>query len=97
MFMMKLLAFSLVSLKILLSQYLILRGQLRMADADLIQRRFAFPHSTTYETKIDFLLIEVFSKLFNTQNYGHQGTILGGRFYVSGFLRIDSLSLNPDS
>jgi hypothetical protein len=55
-----------------------------MADADLIQRRFAFPHSTTYETKIDFLLIEVFSKLFNTQNYGHQGTILGGRFYLSG-------------
>jgi hypothetical protein len=30
--------------------------------------------------KTGFLLIEVFSKLFNTQNYGHQGTILGGRF-----------------
>ena len=29
----------------------------------------------------NFLLIEVFSKLFNAQNYGHQGSILGGIFY----------------
>ena len=29
------------------------------------------------------LLIEVFSKLFNTQNCGHKGSILGGRFYLS--------------
>ena len=38
---------------------------------------------TTYETKNDFLLIEVFSKLFIPENYGHQGSILGGRFIVS--------------
>ena len=38
---------------------------------------------TTSETKTDFLLIEVFSKLFDAQNYGHQGSILGGRFIVS--------------
>ena len=40
-----------------------------------------FLNVTTSETKIGFLLIEVFSKLFNTQNYGHQGSILGGFFY----------------
>jgi hypothetical protein len=28
-----------------------------------------------------FLLIEVFRKLFNTENYGHQGSLLGGLFY----------------
>jgi hypothetical protein len=39
---------------------------------------------TIRERKNNFLLIEVFSKLFNTQNYGHKGTILGGRFYLSG-------------
>jgi hypothetical protein len=33
---------------------------------------------TTCERKIGFLLIEVFSKHFNIQIYGHQGTILGG-------------------
>ena len=31
--------------------------------------------------KNGFLLIVVFSKLFNTQNYGHQGSILGGLYY----------------
>jgi len=30
------------------------------------------------ERKTGLLLIEVFSKLFNPQNYGHQGLILGG-------------------
>jgi hypothetical protein len=30
------------------------------------------------------LLIEVFSKLFNPQNYGHQGLILGGLSHMSG-------------
>jgi hypothetical protein len=40
---------------------------------------------TTYEKKNGFFLIEVFRKLFNTQNYGHQGSILGGHFlYVKG-------------
>ena len=33
---------------------------------------------TGYESKIDLLLMEVFSKLFNAQNYVHQGLILGG-------------------
>ncbi len=41
-----------------------------------------FLNITTYEKKTGFLLIEVFRKLFNTQNYGHQGTILGGLSYV---------------
>jgi hypothetical protein len=35
---------------------------------------------TTYEMKNGFLLIEVLSKLFNLQNYGHQGYCLGGLF-----------------
>ena len=39
------------------------------------------PEVTTCERENGFLLIEVFSKLFNTQNYGHQGSILGGLFY----------------
>jgi hypothetical protein len=33
---------------------------------------------TTPETKNGFLLIETFKKPINTQNYGHQGSILGG-------------------
>ena len=37
-----------------------------------------FLNVTTCETKTDFLLIEVFRKLFNPQNYGRQGSILGG-------------------
>jgi hypothetical protein len=45
-----------------------------------------FLESTTYERKTGFLLIELF-KLFNTQNYGHQGTILGGLFYNAGLMR----------
>jgi hypothetical protein len=28
-------------------------------------------------------LIDIFKKLFNTQNYGHQGSILGGLSYVA--------------
>jgi len=35
---------------------------------------------TTSKKKIGFLLMEVFSKLFNTQNYGHQDLFLGGLF-----------------
>ena len=35
----------------------------------------------TSKKKTCLLLIEVFRKLFSTQNYGHQGSILGGRFY----------------
>ena len=38
----------------------------------------AFLRCTTGEKKNGLLLIEVFSKLFNTQNDGHQGSILGG-------------------
>jgi len=30
--------------------------------------------------KIGLLLIETFRTLFNAQNYGHQGSILGGLF-----------------
>ena len=40
-----------------------------------------FLEVTTCETKNSLLLIEVFSKLFNTKNYGHQSSILGGLFY----------------
>ena len=36
--------------------------------------------TTTSEKKNGFLLIEVSRKLINTKNYGHQGSILGGRF-----------------
>jgi len=43
----------------------------------------AFSFVTTSEKKTSFLLIEVFSKLFNTQNYGRQGSILGGLSYVA--------------
>ena len=43
---------------------------------------------TTCEKKNGLLLIEVFSKLFNTQNYGNQGSILGGLFYNAGAVRI---------
>jgi hypothetical protein len=40
--------------------------------------RGAFLLVTTSETKYGFLLIETFRKFFNTQNYGHQDSILGG-------------------
>ncbi len=40
--------------------------------------RGLFLYVTNSKTKTGFLLIEVFRKLFNTQNYGHQGSILGG-------------------
>jgi hypothetical protein len=40
-----------------------------------------FSKVTICEMKNGFLLIVVFSKLFNTQNYGHQGSILGGLYY----------------
>jgi len=40
-----------------------------------------FLNVTTDETKTGVLLIEQFKRIFNTQNYGHQGSILGGRFY----------------
>jgi hypothetical protein len=36
--------------------------------------------TTTSEKKNGFLVIEVFRKLVNPKNYGHQGTILGGHF-----------------
>ena len=45
-----------------------------------------FLQVTTYETKFGLLLTEVFSKLFNTKNYGHQGSILGGLSYNSRFM-----------
>jgi hypothetical protein len=38
-------------------------------------------------------LIEVFEKLVNTQNYGHQGSILGGLSYIAGFLGIIHIGL----
>jgi hypothetical protein len=45
-----------------------------------------FLNVTTSETKTGVLLIEVFRKPIYTQNYGHQGSILGGRFYNAAFL-----------
>ena len=41
-------------------------------------------HDYWEEKEIGFLLMEVFKKLFNVQNYGHQGSILGGLYF--GFL-----------
>jgi threonine/homoserine/homoserine lactone efflux protein len=40
--------------------------------------RKTFLKVTTSETKNGFLLVETFRKLFNPQNYGHQGSFLGG-------------------
>jgi hypothetical protein len=40
-----------------------------------------FSQITTSETKNGFLLIEIFRKLFNTQNDGHQGSLLGGLLF----------------
>ena len=48
----------------------------------VLRGRFLFV--TTYEKKYGFLLIEVFRTLFNTKNYGHQDSIFGGLFYLSG-------------
>ena len=48
---------------------------------------------TTPEKKNGFLLIEVFKKLFNLQIYGHQDSILGGRFYIAGFIMLQSNNL----
>ena len=45
-----------------------------------------FLQVTTYEKKNGFLLIEVFRRLFNSQKYGHQGSILGGLSYNSRFM-----------
>jgi hypothetical protein len=42
---------------------------------------------TTYEKKNGFLLIEVFRKLVNPKNYGHQGLILGGHSPYAGISR----------
>jgi hypothetical protein len=47
-----------------------------------------FLNITTSEKKNGFLLIEIFRKLVNPQNYGHQGSILGGLSYMSGSVRI---------
>jgi hypothetical protein len=41
----------------------------------VLRGRFLFV--STYEKKNGFLLIGVFRKLFNTQKYGHQDSILG--------------------
>jgi len=41
-----------------------------------------FAKVTTCETKTGFLLIKVFSSLVNPQNYGHQGSILGGHSHL---------------
>jgi len=40
---------------------------------------------TIYERKNGFLLIEVFSNLFNTQNYGH--LVTGGLFIFVGIYK----------
>ena len=41
---------------------------------------------STSETKTGLLLIEVFRKLINPQNNGHQGPILGGLSRKAGFM-----------
>jgi hypothetical protein len=43
---------------------------------------------TTCDKEGGILLIEVFSKLFSTHNYGHQGSDLGGHFLDRFAVRI---------
>jgi hypothetical protein len=43
-------------------------------------KRVQYLLKTTAQKKNGFLLIEVFRKPVNPQNYGHQGSILGGYF-----------------
>jgi len=50
--------------------------------------RDTFLSVTTYEKKTVFLLTEVFSKLFNTQNDGHQDQLRVAIYYLSGAVRI---------
>jgi hypothetical protein len=48
---------------------------------------------TTSEKENGFLLIETFRKLFHPQNYGHQGSILGGRLlFIRGSNNFSFLS-----
>ena len=49
-----------------------------------------FTFVTTSETEKGVLLIEVSSKLVNTQNYGHQGSILGGLSCNVGLIKHES-------
>ncbi len=48
------------------------------ALTDYATAKAIFLNITTSEKKIGLLLIETFKKPINTQNYGHQGSILGG-------------------
>ena len=43
------------------------------------------PNITTYEKKTGFLLIEVFSKGFNPQNYGHLDLFRVAIYYCQEF------------
>ncbi len=56
------------------------------------EERIKLLFTTTCERKNDFLLIEVFRKLFNSQNYGHQGSILGGHLLFVRSVRISHFS-----
>jgi hypothetical protein len=47
---------------------------------------------TCYDKKNDFLLIEVFRKLFNPQNDGHLDQLWVAFYYLSGYLRISHFS-----
>jgi hypothetical protein len=63
--------------------------QAEIALSLLIDRlMFRIPHITTCEKKNVFLLIEIFRKLFNAQNYGHLDQLHVAISYLSGFVRI---------
>ncbi len=54
-----------------------------MADS-IVGRLSLFSNVTTAEKKSGLLLIEVFSKLINTQNYGHLDQLWVAIYYLSG-------------
>jgi len=69
--------------------------ELRSKEPRLPPNCSTFLKVTTFEKKTGFLLIEVFSKLFNTQNYGHQGSILGGLLlFIRGSKNFAFLSIS---
>ena len=51
-----------------------------------------FLNVTTSEKKTASLLIEVFSKRFNTRNYGHLDQLRVAIYYLSGLVRITQIS-----
>jgi hypothetical protein len=59
-----------------------------IASDVIMMRVMTFPNITTCKTENGFLLIEVFSKLINTQNYGHLDQLWVAIYYLSGSVRI---------